>query len=891
MRLAAGTRLGPYEIVGLLGAGGMGEVYKARDPRIGRDVAIKVLPAGFAADADRLRRFEQEARATGALNHPNLLALYDVGTSDSGPYLVSELLDGQSLRDRLSAGPVALQDALDWVTQMAQGLSAAHGRGVVHRDLKPENVFLLRDRRVKLLDFGLAKLDALVGPAGPATATAQVATSAGVTLGTVGYMAPEQVRGDPIGPAADIFALGALLYELVAGRPAFRHRTSVETLHAILKEDPPPLSSASPAVERVISRCLEKDAGDRFQSAADVAFALGALAPAAPQQATPGSRAGVLRPVMVTAAGALLLGAVAMWLLTRGRGDVVPQSTPASLSASRMTPFLSSAALEREPAWSPTGDLIAYVSDAAGNDDIWIADPSGANPLNLTAAFAGVDAWPAWSPDGLSVAFYSERDGGGIYTMTALGANVRRVVPLKRGVLYTFSLNWARDASLVYTGFDADGFKRVYRVPATGGEPACVTCAWQEVTDARAGELSPSGVHLAFLSGLMGPRADLYVAHLPSGRVRKVTNQADTPHWSPDGRHIVFISNRDGQADLWQLAIDPDGSPVGDVRKVTSALGATTFALAPDGKQILAVKEESTSHLWSVPLSVGPVTDLKAASQLTSGVVRDQRGRWSADGRSIFFESVRRGGFDIWRVDVAGDNLVRLTTAAGSELRPRPSPRGDWVAFDVVDARGEFTHVMRPDGSQVHALDEDWFGRYSQVCCGDWSQDGSRLTVTVTTRDKPSRTTVAVVSIDRPTGTATATRLLSTLLGGAPEYGRWSPDGRAIVYEALTDGSWDLWIVDPDAPTPRRLTTTGGNDRQAEWQKQPRALFFLQNSREVWRMPFDETNAPAGAAERWLVPPGRLTLDADGLDINPAGDRLLVTVAALASDIWLVELR
>ena len=237
MRLAAGTRLGPYEIVGPIGAGGMGEVYKARDPRIGRDVAIKVLPAAFAADADRLRRFEQEARATGALNHPNLLALYDVGTSDSGPYLVSELLDGQSLRERLSAGPVPLQDALDWVTQIAHGLSAAHGRGVVHRDLKPENVFLLRDRRVKLLDFGLAKLDAPIGAVGNVTATAQLATSAGITLGTVGYMAPEQVRGDPIGPAADIFALGALLYELVAGRPAFRHRTSVETLNAILKEE------------------------------------------------------------------------------------------------------------------------------------------------------------------------------------------------------------------------------------------------------------------------------------------------------------------------------------------------------------------------------------------------------------------------------------------------------------------------------------------------------------------------------------------------------------------------------------------------------------------------------------------------------------------------------
>jgi len=278
MPLAPGVRLGPYEVVSPLGAGGMGEVYKARDPRLGRDVAIKVLPGSLASDPSRLHRFEQEARAVAALSHANILAIFDIGTGDV-PFLVTELLEGETLRAVIERGPVPMRRATDIALQLVAGLAAAHGRGIVHRDLKPENVFLTRDGTVKILDFGLAKCETGLGGAAAADHT-MAATSAGVILGTVGYMAPEQIRGEPADPRSDIFAVGTVLYEMVSGQRAFHGDSPADTMSAVLREQPPDLmlrTGTPPAVARIVRRCLEKDAAERFQSARDVRFALEAV--------------------------------------------------------------------------------------------------------------------------------------------------------------------------------------------------------------------------------------------------------------------------------------------------------------------------------------------------------------------------------------------------------------------------------------------------------------------------------------------------------------------------------------------------------------------------------------------------------------------------------------
>ncbi|HEY4229977.1 MAG TPA: serine/threonine-protein kinase, partial [Thermoanaerobaculia bacterium] len=309
MPLTNGTRLGPYEILSPLGAGGMGEVYRARDPRLGRDVAIKVLPAAFSSDPDRLKRFEQEARAAGALNHPNITAIHDLGTnpSDGAPYVVHELLEGETLRSELASGRFSQRKAIEHAVQIAQGLAAAHEKGIVHRDLKPENVFVTKDGRVKILDFGLAKLTQAEGAPNAAATSIPTATEPGVVMGTLGYMSPEQVKARPADARSDIFAFGAILYEMLSGQRAFRGDSAGETMAAILKEDPPELSvtnqNVSPGLDRIVRHCLEKNPERRFQSASDIAFDLETLSGlSTPRLQAPAAPARLRGPIGLAAA-------------------------------------------------------------------------------------------------------------------------------------------------------------------------------------------------------------------------------------------------------------------------------------------------------------------------------------------------------------------------------------------------------------------------------------------------------------------------------------------------------------------------------------------------------------------------------------------------------------
>src|SRR5277367_6461671 len=330
MPLTPGAKLDGYEVLGLLGAGGMGEVYRARDPVLKREVAIKVLPSFVSQNPDRLRRFEQEAQAAAALNHPNILAVYQFGVFEGAPYLVSELLVGETLRQQLERGPLPVRRAMDTGVQIAHGMAAAHEKGIVHRDLKPENLFVTKDGRVKILDFGLAKLTQPQEDSDAPGPTMTHATEPGVVMGTAGYMSPEQVRGKAVDHRADIFAFGAILYEMLAGKRAFHRSTSADTMAAILNEDPPGISqivqSTPPGLQRVVHRCLEKNPEQRFQSASDLAFALEALSESGISSGAampaPGRRWPRKAIAWATGAVAILVTvATVLYLLRKSRSD------------------------------------------------------------------------------------------------------------------------------------------------------------------------------------------------------------------------------------------------------------------------------------------------------------------------------------------------------------------------------------------------------------------------------------------------------------------------------------------------------------------------------------------------------------------------------------------
>jgi Tol biopolymer transport system component len=726
-----GETLGPYRVLEKLGEGGMGEVYRARDSRLNRDVAIKVLPASLAADAERLQRFTQEAQTAGALNHPNILAIYDRGSHEGQPYLVSELLQGETLRARLDAGPVPLSKAIDYVRQAAAGLGAAHASGITHRDIKPENVFITTEGRLKILDFGLAKALASSGARSDET---RMDTTAGTILGTVGYMSPEQVRGMPADSRSDLFSLGVVLYELLTGRRPFAGDSAVQTMNAVLTEDPPDVFGAgraiSPALAQVVSHCLEKNPEERFQSARDLSFALQAASgtTSATHAVTASRPSGPWMRTIVAVVGGLALAVIA-FLAGRMTGGGAASPAAPVVSFQQVT---DRAGVETSPTLSADGKTLVYVSYAGGTADLYSLRVGGRASVLLTPDTSSDEMEPTFSPDGERIAFRSTRDGGGIFVMNATGESVRRLTN------YGFNPSWSPDgreiavspiAFTFATDHGGDRDQGLFVVDVSTERKRTVSAK----ADALQPSWSPHGHRIAYwgLRGNSGQR-DLWTvaadgSEADAGGI-SVTEDPPldwSPTWSPDGRHLYFSSDRGGTMNLWRVAIDErSGRVLGEPEPVTTpSTWSGSIAFSRDGSRMAFASLDWRSTLLKVEFDPARETLVGAPTAVLKSMrpIRDHE--LSPDGQWVAYsESSPQEDLLVARVD--GREYRRLTDDRFRDRGPTWSPDGQRIAFYSDRADSYETWLIRPDGSGLERVTA-----FNRANFSVWSPDGRRLAI------------------------------------------------------------------------------------------------------------------------------------------------------------------
>jgi Tol biopolymer transport system component len=831
MSLAVGSRVWAYEIVGSLGAGGMGEVYRAHDAKLQRDVALKVLSPKLASTAEARARFEREALSVARLSHPNIVSIYEFGEHDGLAYVVSELIDGETLRARLEQGPLPQRRAIAYALQIARGIAAAHARGIVHRDLKPENVMITRDDHVKILDFGLAK------PMEPAptdeTRAGGRLTNAGMVLGTFAYMAPEQVRGLVVDHRADIFAFGALLYEMLSGERAFKAETAADTMTAILTKEPPELDAArlaiSPGVDRIVRRCLEKTPELRFQSANDLAFALETLATmstGAAMRVEGAERASAVPRRLAwlpwAIALASLAAAVAVWFYR-------PVAHEPELPWQHFTRLTEAAGVEASPTLSPDGATVAYAIYVNESWDIYAQRVGGRNATPIVNDPKRNEGSPAYSPDGSLIAFHESDDDGGIFIAGATGESVRRLTDTgfdpawsPDGTKIAFSTEEVRDPSSRQTT------SALYIVELRGGAPKQIVDG-----DAIQPSWSPSGDRIAYWSNNGGQR-DIFTVSASGGARVPVTQDAAldwSPVWSTDGRFVYFSSDRGGAMNLWRIAVDQaSGRVAGAPLAVTTGVQAraTEPRFSRDGKRLafrsriasvnpVAIPFDPRTDRAGVPVvldrsnnvripsdsspdgaqiayfSIGELqedifvgsADGKGIRHVTDDTPRDRAPVFAHDGQTIVFYSNRDGAWGVWAVRADGSNLRKLGSIPGGGAYPVASPIDDRVVFSGTFSAGGVFSVLLSGGAEPALLPGTKSGT-GYFFATSWSKDGARLCGPLVSASGRSYA-IGVYDLQSQVTTTIATEEAFGV--------RWLPDGRRVVY--FTAGQHpDLVIVD-----------------------------------------------------------------------------------------------
>ncbi|HJU43970.1 MAG TPA: protein kinase [Vicinamibacterales bacterium] len=803
--LTAGDRLGGFEIIGVVGAGGMGVVYRARDLKLRREVALKVLPSEFAADEVRLQRFQREAQAVAALNHPNVVTIYSVEESNRLHFLVMELVEGTPLANLIPPGGLPLGRVLQYALPITDAIVAAHQQAIVHRDLKPANVMVRDDGRVKVLDFGLAKLAPAM--ARHADGTTELLTADHHVVGTTGYMSPEQAEGRIVDARSDIFSLGVMLYEMAAGARPFKGDSSLAILSSILKDDPQPLTTLKrdlpPDFDRVVRRCLAKDPARRYQTALDVRNELDDL------QRQTGARSTVAAAPRITGTAALSIAAavvlaiaVAAWRF----GDRDPDPVPAPASFRQLT---SQPGAEIFGRLSPDGQWVVYTGEGQGHRDIYLHRIGGQTPINLTADSAADEEQPAFSPDGERIVFWSSRDGGGLFVMGRTGEAVRRIT--REG----FNPDWSPDGTqVVFTSArtefrpqNAEQRGALKVVAVDGGEPR------QIYESGMMPRWSPSGARLAFAtrrSTAAEGSSNIVTMPAQGGDIEAVTHDEHlnwNPVWSPDGTHLFFVSNRGGSPNIWRVEIDERSGRVrGEPRAVTTPASIVGhLSISADGRRLSYSAVTETQNIEKVRFDPIKGEIVGEPQSVTTGSRFWANPDPSPDGTQVvvYSQIAPEGDLYISRTDGSGA-LRQLTDGPATDRVPRWSPDGQWIATFSDRSKRLQVWMIRADGSDLRQVTTE----PSSIVA--WSPDGRRMAVA----RQAAAGTVILNPHDDPEGASKITLPTPKQLPFLAN--SWSPDGKQLAgqtnfntpgilmysiaeqrVERLADfGEWPVWLPD-----------------------------------------------------------------------------------------------
>ncbi len=806
----------------------MGEVWRARDPKLGRDVAIKVLPPAFSEDKARLARFEQEAQAAGALNHPNILVIHHIGTNEGAPYIVSELLEGESLRDRLAGNALPQRKAIDYALQLARGLAAAHEKGIVHRDIKPDNVFITEDGRVKILDFGIAKLlprrgDGAIGGVGeedPTRAhpvspspTPHVKTDPGTVMGTVGYMSPEQLKGQAVDHRSDIFSFGAILYEMLSGKRAFRGESMAETMSAILREDPPDLSetnkTVSPALERVVRHCLEKNPAERFHSARDLAFAIESLSGSAigsgqtitmPEVTTEDVVTTSFvrwftnaRMAWVVAALFALLAATGFGLWRFNRSSTSDRATWLAFAP---PPRLAFNDKEYDYAViSPDGQKIAFTAySPEGRNMLYVADLNSPESKPLSGTTDTLE--PFWSPDSKSIAFGSQ---GKLKRVDIAGGNSKVICDAARMT----GGGWSKSGVIV---FGPDYGQPLFKVPADGGNPEQVTFADEVGLGHRYPNFLPDGKHFVFSS-----RKGISVASIDSRDVKQVAPENSVAIYT-DGQ-LLYVHNQVLVAqkfDADRMQLSGEAAPIA-TGSVINATGQVRLSVSETGVLIFQSEWEREYQLIWFDREGKQVGSIGKPELLRLGL----EPHISPDGKRLVF---KRDG--IWTSDLNGENAIKM----GPGQLPAWYPDSSRVVFQtaIQGKVGIFERAANGVGDPALLLEGVVFPKA-------WSPDGRFLIYMY--RGVKTRGDVWVLP---RFGDGKPFPILSGVADELePEL---SPDGKWVAYISDESGSYEIYVQSFTADgklgaEKKRISTNGGI--VPNWRSDGKELFYVDKEGQL----------------------------------------------------------